>query len=582
MPTGCPKREYKKCSAVLPIDAAWEQVDASRQDVLVRTCKARALELYLFVLKHASIEYVTGQGMTAVFSCRCLRDLSGAECGSYDFIARTISIFGALGLAQHYHRTPSGTRIHLPLGPYQAPTSLDGLNNLMSQHRLKLCRLAASTRKRYIYHYGDPENSSYPATIQQLKDTCQQLLQGQLTRETMQLLTAQINTLSSYFQDPAAKGNPGRPEQKIYTDHESHSSSCHPSRVTHTGDSHPIKGDLEWTIPTEKGDSAGTKGDLPVQALIPKGDLPTQKGDPVVDKGRPEVTKGDLKSPLNAEKGDPSDVLEHEQGYSEDFKATRVTPVSIIDDNNLLLSNNNYLSNDTIIDKETAQRLKNSTSERKSQIQQIRKEAEALVFFVEKNPRNLPSYINKLSKNPRATRAAVIDLLVHTHHPDYRGKPRTPGAWVNKAYERYDCLDPVISDEILFWLNTQASWEEIDHALRLEAEQRSQPPAPSSNDTSILTDHVSGRSTGCTTITPLDPKKGWMNEAEAHALAQQVVRDAAELGYTITSEVESEYAVWLVRINWDGNTLPIKSPDHWRKELAEICGMLQAKLLIPA
>ncbi|GER90477.1 hypothetical protein KDW_46390 [Dictyobacter vulcani] len=354
MSTKSKKREYKKYSAVLTSDPAWEQVDASRQDVLVRTCKAKALELYLFVLKHATIEYVTGQGMTAVFSCRCLRDLSGAECGSYDFIARTISIFGALGLAQHYHRTHSGTQLHLPLGPYQAPTSLAGLNNLMSQHRLKLCQLAASTRKRYIYHYGDPDNSSYPATIQQLKDTCQQLLQGQLTRETMQLLTAQINTLSSYVQDPAATGYPHRPEQKIYADDASHGSSYRPTRVTHPGEAHALKGDLEWATPTEKGDShqtqgdpervtpiergdsTGTKGDLPIQALIQKGDLPTQKGDLVVDKGRPEVTKGDLKSPLKTEKGDPSAVIEHEQGYSEDFKATRVTPVSIIDDNNKL------------------------------------------------------------------------------------------------------------------------------------------------------------------------------------------------------------------------------------------------------
>ncbi|GER90467.1 hypothetical protein KDW_46290 [Dictyobacter vulcani] len=170
-------------------------------------------------------------------------------------------------------------------------------------------------------------------------------------------------------------------------------------------------------------------------------------------------------------------------------------------------------------------------------------------------------------------------MLVHTHHPDYRGKPRTPGAWVNKAYERYDCLDPVISDEILFWLNTQASWEEIDHALRLEAEQRSQPPASASNDTS---DKQSARSTGCTTITPLDAEKDWMNEAEARALAQQVVQDAAERGYTITSEVTTEYAGWIVRIKWEGNNLPIKSPVHWRRELAEICGMLQARLRIPA
>ncbi|GCE31517.1 hypothetical protein KDA_70010 [Dictyobacter alpinus] len=235
--------------------------------------------------------------------------------------------------------------------------------------------------------------------------------------------------------------------------------------------------------------------------------------------------------------------------------------------------------------------MKNSTSERKSQIEQIRKEAEALAFFVDKSPRNLPSFIKKLSENPRATRAALVDLLVQTHNPDYRGKPNVPGAWMNNVYKRYNCLDPNISDEVMHWLDSDATWQEIDETLRLEAEQRARPPAANNSGAQPLADTVSSRQavaeTTCDqavklTAVPLDINKTWMNEAEAHTLAQQIVLDGATHDYVITTEVAPDHAVWLVRINWDGNILAITSPAHWRSEFAEIYSMLQARLRIPA
>ncbi|GCE31532.1 hypothetical protein KDA_70160 [Dictyobacter alpinus] len=345
MSTRSSKIEYMKCSNVLGPDETWDLVDGTRQDVLARTCKPKALELYLFLLKNATIEALPGQGLTAVFSCHCLRNLASAYGGSYDFISRTIAIMGALELVQHYHHTPSGTQIHLHLGPYQAPASLNKLNNLRTNKRFKLCQLANSTRKRYIYHYGDPGRATPASTMQQLKETCQQLLQGPMNRETITLLTDQVHTLASYVQQgdsPRQKGYSIPQTSKVCAykgetgNAERETSIAKGDLDIQKGDSHRQKGYLAPEEDIPKGDSLAQKGYLAPEENTQKGDLPAQEGYFGAQKGRPVVEKGYLEEAFCAEKGYSPDSFEHKQGDSEAKRETQVTPVSIIDHNNLL------------------------------------------------------------------------------------------------------------------------------------------------------------------------------------------------------------------------------------------------------
>ncbi|GCE24190.1 hypothetical protein [Dictyobacter kobayashii] len=421
----------------------WEQIDASRQGVLLNTCRPRAVELYKKLLNLATIEYSPEQGAVAVLVCPTIRALAQWLRGSYDVILRYISIFKALGLVQHFTSRKKGTHLYLPLGPYRPLTSFAALNNLILSRRYKLGQLADQAMRLYIKHYGDPERHIYPTTtIQQLKATCEQLLQGPLNQESIQLLHTHVASLVACFQDPSQRGDltalKGDPKGKAW-----HTCSYQ------TGDLETQKGDFYAMHSEERAPIE----DLNAPGRSPQGDPSSQKGDPSASQATsaPEEEglchkKGDFyaakRRPVH-KKGDFYTSKRrpiHKKGDfyvpKEDFYAppelkketvvekveTQVLSVSINDignDNNKLLSSS--CSNDPVIDSEMETFLKNSPSARRQpEAEQIRKEALALAIFVENTPRNLASFISKLSKNPLATRAAIIDLLVQTYQPDYR------------------------------------------------------------------------------------------------------------------------------------------------------------------
>ncbi|GHO88814.1 hypothetical protein [Dictyobacter formicarum] len=534
----------------------WERIDASRKEVLLKICSSGVVALYKKMLMQATIEHTAEQGIIAVLTCSTIRALARSLHQGYDFILRCISIFKALGLLQHVTSRKHGTRLHFPLGSYLPLASLATLNNLIVSTRNRLSRLARQTKNLYIQHYGDPERSSYSNTIQQLKAACEQLLQGPLNQESTQLLYAQVSNLVACFQDA--------PQQ---------------------GDLRAVMGDpkpqTDQHCPRPQGDSSSPNGDFytaPGRPVLPaledpspqKGDFYTKKGDPSPQKGDFYTKKGDF----YISKEDFYTSFELKKGGKVEEVETQVSSVSINDivDNNIILTSSS--SNDYVIDRELATFLKNEPpANRRLEAEQIRSEAMALAMFVENTPRNVASFIRKLSSNPLATRAAVIDLLVQTYMPDYQGKPRNRGAWLNRAYARYTTPGVLFPLMVKRWLYTQETWQEIEQTLAQETGQQSPPiskaaPTPSQQPT-------------IPPLPPSDPTKNWLDEIDAIQLAAQIVHDGAEHGYMLRTEVVPDQAVWLVRVRWADHTLSISSQEHWRSEFAEIHAMLQARRRIP-
>ncbi|GCE08196.1 hypothetical protein [Dictyobacter aurantiacus] len=555
----------------------WEQIDSSRREVLLKLCSSKVAALYKTLLSQASIEYNAEQGMVAVLTCSTIRALARALRKSYDFLLRCVSIFKALGLMHHVPNRNHGTRLSIPLGCYLPLSSLTTLNNLITGTRNKLSRLARQTKNLYIQHYGDPDpHHSYPSTIQQLKAACEQLLQGPLNQESIQLLYARVGTMVACFQNPAQPGDPsasmGDPTTPIHQQHPQAQGDPSPS----VGDLSTLNGRTglpEGEDPSQQmGDSSTNIGD-PSQQL---GDSSTKMGDPSPQKGDFSIKMGDLYVP----KQDFFSPIELEEGKKGEKRETQVSPISIIDivDNNNIINLSNF--NDNVIDRQPERSPQSETMAGcQTRAERLRSEAMALALFVENSPRNVASFIHKLANNPQATRAAVIDLLIQTYMPDYRGKPRNRGAWLNKAYTHYAAPHVLIPPMVKRWLYTHESWQEIEQALMQETEQQQEQRPPTDAEASVPRERETDPALPA--VPCRDRSKNWLDQLDAVQLAQQIVQDGAEHGYMLKTEIVPDQAVWLVRVRWGEHQLDIRSWAHWRGEFAEIHAMLQARKRLP-
>ncbi|GLV55485.1 hypothetical protein KDH_23290 [Dictyobacter sp. S3.2.2.5] len=548
----------------------WERIDSSRREVLLKLCSSRVAALYKTLLSQASIEHNAEQGMVAVLTCSTIRALARALRKSYDFLLRCVSIFKALGLMHHVTNRNHGTRLSIPLGCYLPLSSLTTLNNLITGTRNKLSRLARQTKNLYIQHYGDPDpHHSYPATIQQLKAACEQLLQGPLNQENIQLLYTRVGTMVACFQDTSQHGDPIASMGDL-------TAPTYQQQPQAQGDPSPPVGDLSAL----RGRTGLPEGEDPSQQ---RGDPSIKTGDPSQQRGDPSTKMGDFSSrmgDLYVPKQDFFSPIELKEGEKGEKRETQVSPVSIIDivDNNNIINLSHF--SDNVIDRPAERVPQPETAEEwQAKATRIRAEALALAMFVENSPRNVASFIHKLTSNPRATRAAVIDLLVQTYMPDYRGKPRNRGAWLNKAYTHYAAPHVLIPPMVKRWLYTHESWQEIEQALMQETAQQ-QEQRPLTDDSIPVPPEVEIDPAQLLTANQ-DQGKNWLDKLDAIQLAQQIVHDGAEHGYMLKTQTLPDQAVWLVRVHWGVHQLNIRSWEHWRSEFAEIHAMLQARKRLP-
>jgi hypothetical protein len=78
--------------------------------------------------------------------------------------------------------------------------------------------------------------------------------------------------------------------------------------------------------------------------------------------------------------------------------------------------------------------------------------------------------------------------------------------------------------------------------------------------------------------TATTPTSG-MDEAEAQAVARDAIAKGKTHGYDIKAHAVCENGVWVVRIDWDGDPLRMRSQAEWDKTFAENYDYDQQQLL---
>lgn len=237
-----------------------------------------------------------------------------------------------------------------------------------------------------------------------------------------------------------------------------------------------------------------------------------------------------------------------------------------------------------------------------------------LALFLEKTPQNTGGFVNKCKQyGPTIIRAAVVDVLVHEAFPtadpaDERGRPRNRAKWFHEACKTYGGeRSTSIPAFVLRWVKTDLSWQEIEQqlaelatrykrymverttadlvrqCLRGELDQQAldaalqgslapttahSAPASSQQATSVSsTLHSAPSKPELPAVNHATPApKTWMDEYEAEALAEEVLRDAGPLGVT-TAKAVQEQGVFVVELRWRGARMTMKTPQQWRTHL---------------
>jgi len=208
--------------------------------------------------------------------------------------------------------------------------------------------------------------------------------------------------------------------------------------------------------------------------------------------------------------------------------------------------------------------------------------------------------INKCKHCSRTViRAAVIDVLVHAAFPqvdptDERGRPKNRASWFHDACKKYGKPGTCIPAFVEKWYKIDLSWDEIERQLneaalrykrsmiadsstadlvrqwlRGEIEQlvldealqtstishEKQPQMPQQSLTSAPVAAKSTPVVGPAPHASAAAEKTWMDEDEAEALAEEILRDAGQFGVS-KAVSRTEHGVYVVALTWLGTTFP--------------------------
>jgi hypothetical protein len=198
---------------------------------------------------------------------------------------------------------------------------------------------------------------------------------------------------------------------------------------------------------------------------------------------------------------------------------------------------------------------------------------------------NHPSYIRHL---------AVIDTLYHTAFPDWRGRPKAPGAWFCKACDCFNAPGAKIPHEVRLWAETGLPYHEIDEALQRGQQTPMDLPLPlmSSDHDEELPGHGSGQDSGSQqeaitpalageqvsvhTSRPCTGLRTRMNASQAQELRQRIEREGAYYG--ISAKVQrGEQGSSVVVTTWDGVEEAHVNEAEWDRYFADVTSCLQER-----
>ena len=445
-----------------------------------------------------------------------------------DTALRYVDILEALQIVRRYRHADS-TELLIPLVAWapseQALCALDALL-AESAARAKLQQLAGTVKTRFLLLYGSPH--SWSSLFEDLHETLtdvQALLDKRLSSSKRSLLQLRLTKLKTRLEAEAAKGDFWNGQQ-----------------------------DAAPGAHAEKGDFQGQSG----QCI--------------------------------AEKGDFRGAGDH---------------ISLND--NVITPSNERAEKESVNVNDAAADQGRYTPKEAAAIGQ------KLARFLENSPQNTGGFVNKAKQYTRtAIRAAVIDTLVHQAFPridpaDERGRPRNSAGWFHDACKKYGKPGMRMPAFIERWLRTDLSWDEIkqqldeassrykrymltdagpadlvrkflcgqisqqalDEALQCMASQEMQASPVSTEQSPQRGPQTRSSANGRPSVSPeASPTKTWMDEDEAEALVEEILRDAGQQG--VTAEARPEQGVYVVDVIAQGHRMTMKHAKAWRTHFEKV------------
>jgi hypothetical protein len=227
----------------------------------------------------------------------------------------------------------------------------------------------------------------------------------------------------------------------------------------------------------------------------------------------------------------------------------------------------------------------------------IRREAAYYAQLLDGQDRWIGKLVRCVQMYPAPIRhLAVVDTLYRCYEPDWRGRPKSPGAWFCRTCERFAMREEEIPLIVRRWAASSLAYEQMV-ALFEQGHRRPEQvewdaiPAPSVPGTFMNpSEHREGRD-----ATLLSGEKRRMHPAVASAqehleyeaattLAAQIMEALAAAGKHGTTEVlqESSGQHWMVLLVWeDGLEVPLLNEGEWKQywDDVQFCTALQRSLL---
>jgi hypothetical protein len=595
--------------------------------------KKRGLILFTLLLQEdgevRSME-LDGIGLVnvVVIQLRSVEFFARSHGWGKDTALRYIRILEALQLL-YRRRHAEYTEILIPLAPWspseQRLIALDGLL-IEDAARERLQQLASGVKDRFLLLYGPPQSFSslYDELMAALVDV-QDLLNKRLSATKRQLLQLRIGTLRSRLEAAAEKGD----FQAISS---TQKGDFHAGIVDQNEPTRTRKGDFQDDLAspsTQKGDFYSHAGGSYPPGDAEKGDFyagpgrtyglsPTQKGDFQIASGSQNSTivaeKGDfqggqqsLNTQRSTQKGDLQGNCSVADAEKEDFHGVAIG--ASLNDNVITIYNDiSDKDGGIVIDNDAASASENPQGYPPKEAAKVGRQ---LAMFLEGSPANIGGFVNKCKQCSRtAIQAAVIDTLVHSAFPtidptDERGRPRDKAKWFHLACNEYNKPDTPIPAFIRKWLRTDLYWQDLnaywtDIAGQLnEAERRykrymiaesstadlvrrflcgeidqqaldevlQQTPAVGLHYPESQTPVANGKPSASPGSTAA--AKTWMEEYEAEALAEEILRDAGQQGVS-SAQAKPEGGVYVVELVWKGFPMQMKTPQEWRTHYEKV------------
>jgi hypothetical protein len=611
--------------AVVPVSGIdVEQLDLStRQAAAYLFPKERGLLLLTLLFLQAEIQTLeidgSGQVDVAIIRLQSIEVFARAHPGwSKDTMLRYITILEALQILQR-HRHAEYTEIHVPLIVWQpSEAALAALDDLLIEDaaRAKLQQLASGVKARFLLLYGSP--NSWLSLFDDLDGTLtdiQAVLNNRPGRTKRQLLQLRVTNLKARLGVAAKRGDFHCGQCPHSGQESTQKGDFYSGQGAHNGQDDAQKGDFRTGSSRVNGACTAQRGDFQNSVGASYSSHVAQEGDfqpgPQSTNGHKFTQKGDFQGSVSThltQKGDfqnQSAVVSTQKG---DFQGS--APAASFNDNVITISNDSTLMDD-VSDNDAAATVRAQDHYSSGEAAKVGRQ---LALFLEKTPENTGGFVNKCKQCSRTViRAAVIDVLVHAAFPqvdpaDERGRPKNRASWFHDACKKYGKPGTRIPGFIEKWHKTDLAWDEIERQLneaalrykrymisdsstadlvrqwlRGEIEQQALDDAL---QTSALSQEKSPQRapqsltsvTSATNGTPLvvraphasaAAEKTWMDEDEAEALAEEILRDASQFGVS-KAIAKQEHGVYVVALTWLGSTFPMKTPQQWRAHLESV------------